>query len=315
MTLVQRLEYRLPPPLVERRDCHDVPSERVAAWPQERGMFDDAEELFLKSPLAAPAANQLELQGLLYAVAFGEEAEALMLINSADALNSEAKVQLDVKDSTGRTALHCIIIGSVPICMSGQRGLVQVLRGLIEAVWGLATEVRLLRDTQDPPAQNRPSEASSTGEWELVEEQSAVPGAPTGFNSTIRFEAESGVPPTPAFLVSLALKRLRSSKEATEERAREAFCAGYWYRIGLKCSVPLTSHYKPALPPAHWLVQSGSEICNIARTTTRREADVFVAQRAEARIIEAFPSLTELQIFCAGAQIFVPALLRWKSEN
>ncbi|CAL1171743.1 unnamed protein product [Cladocopium goreaui] len=100
MTLVQRLEYRLPPPLVERRDCHDVPSE-------ERGMFDDAEELFLKSPLAAPAANQLELQGLLYAVAFGEEAEALMLINSADALNSEAKVQLDVKDSTGRTALHC----------------------------------------------------------------------------------------------------------------------------------------------------------------------------------------------------------------
>ena len=30
-----------------------------SAWSQERGMFDDAEELFLKSPLAAPAANQL----------------------------------------------------------------------------------------------------------------------------------------------------------------------------------------------------------------------------------------------------------------
>ena len=61
--------------------------------------------------------------------------------------------------------------------------------------------------------------------------------------------------PTPDFLVQLAQKSVRSQKVAAVDRAREAFCAGYWFRIGLKCEVNLSSSYSPSLPPAHWVVE------------------------------------------------------------
>ena len=77
------------------------------------------------------------------------------------------------------------------------------------------------------------------------------------------------------FLVQLAQKSVRSQKVAAVDRAREAFCAGYWFRIGRKCEVNLSSSYSPSLPPAHWVVRRGSEICNIARTVSRREANLF----------------------------------------
>ena len=99
-----------------------------------------------------------------------------------------------------------------------------------------------------------------------------MPGAPVGFNSTIKFQVEEGPPPTPDFLVSLAKKKLRSAADSAEDR-----------------------------------------VSNFARTSTCN----FDVQRGReivgAVIVERFPSVTELQIFCAGAQVPVPPLVKWKS--
>ena len=84
-----------------------------------------------------------------------------------------------------------IIPGSVPTCMGVQR-ILQALNSLIEAVLSLAREVRSLQAPE--PIARQPSE---------------VPGAPTDFDPTIRFEVESGVPPTLDFLVQFAQKLRR----------------------------------------------------------------------------------------------------------
>lgn len=104
LAFMKRLDERLPPPLISHQECQ----EKLAERPSEvRGLYDDVEEHFLRSHLEAPAVNAVELQGLLFTVAFGDEAEALMMISSADAMGKPTEVQLDVKDSNGRTALHC----------------------------------------------------------------------------------------------------------------------------------------------------------------------------------------------------------------
>eukprot|EP00435_Cladocopium_sp_Y103_P059506 s1586_g21.t1 len=157
------------------------------------------------------------------------------------------------------------------------------------------------------------TEEEDLGDWEIVEEQSTVPGAPVDFNSSIRFQLEDGPPATPEFLVRLAQKKLRSAVASAETRAREAFCAGFWFRITILCDVKLESSYHPALPPSVWLVQKDEGIFNLARTSTRKEAEKLCQSLQQAVIVERFPSLTELQIFCAGAQVPVPPLLKWRS--
>jgi len=101
------------------------------------------------------------------------------------------------------------------------------ISSLAEAVRSVATELARARE---PPVPDKTEEADLGG-WELVEEQAFVPGAPGGFNSTIRFELESGPPSTPGFLVDLAKRKLRSAVASPVDRARAAFCAGYWFAV------------------------------------------------------------------------------------
>ena len=108
-------------------------------------------------------------------------------------------------------------------CMSGLDRVAAAISGLAEAVRSLAFELGRARR----PVTLETSEAD-LGECELIEEQSFVPGAPVGFNSTIKFQVEEGPPPTPDFLVSLAKKKLRSAADSTEDRvsnfARTSTC-------------------------------------------------------------------------------------------
>ena len=78
-----RLEPHVPPPLVALQELKREPR------PPGPEM-----ELLLE-----PSATPLALEGLLGAVAFGHEAEALMLISGG--------APLDHRDAEGRTALHC----------------------------------------------------------------------------------------------------------------------------------------------------------------------------------------------------------------
>ena len=67
-------------------------------------------------------------------------------------------------------------------------GIASAIRYLAEAIRGLATEIS--RSRQASSSAEVPEE--ELGEWEVIEEQSSVPGAPLDFNATIRFEAETG---------------------------------------------------------------------------------------------------------------------------
>ena len=87
---------------------------------------------------------------------------------------------------------------------------------------------------------------------------------------TIKFQVEEGPLSTPDFLVSLAKKKLRSAADSTEDRARAAFSAGYWFRVACTCGVSLTSSYNPVFP---WMVQKDRGVSNFARTSARKEAE------------------------------------------
>lgn len=190
-------------------------------------------------------------------------------------------------------------------------GIASAIRYLAEAIRGLATEIS--RSRQASSSAEVPEE--ELGEWEVIEEQSSVPGAPSDFNATIRFEAETGPPPIPEFLLALARKKLRSTKASAEDRAAAAFSEGFWCRIGWLCNVELASNYNPVLPPTIWLIQNDQGISNLARTTSRREAERLCASIPGASVVQKFPTVTELQIFCAGAQLPVPPLVRWTSAQ
>ncbi|CAE7566614.1 invs-b [Symbiodinium sp. CCMP2592] len=103
---------RLPPPLALPGSLPDKALLRAPA--EDRAIYDEGDESFIKSHRELPAMNPLELQGLLFTVAFGDEPDALMLISSAGddppgskPLEKEKKAELDAKDQHGRTALHC----------------------------------------------------------------------------------------------------------------------------------------------------------------------------------------------------------------
>eukprot|EP00435_Cladocopium_sp_Y103_P029345 s317_g7.t1 len=181
--------------------------------------------------------------------------------------------------------------------------------GMRNAIGALAREIGRLRSGGEAG----PGAEPEVGEWELIEEQQFFPGAPPSFNATIKFQAEEGPPEIPACVLAWAQKKLRSSKEPTIKRAEAAFSAGYWFRVGQLCEVELTSSYNPVLAPSTWLIQKDQGVSNLVRASTRKEADLLCSSIPGARIIEKFPSVTELQIFCAGAQ--VPNLLALGGEQ
>ena len=200
---------------------------------------------------------------------------------------------------------------SGPTCMSHFERLATALSNLAEAIRGVAEELGRARESPPPIA----SEPLLPGDWELIEDQSSVPGEPSDYNATLRIAVEDGPPPTPEFCLSLARLKLRSARRNPEERAREAFVAGFWFRVSLLVSCAWPSEYSPLLPPSTWLVRSGTGISDFARTNSRREAERFCEDQEGASIVEKFPSVTELQIFCAGAQLPVPPLVQWKRRN
>lgn len=69
--------------------------------------------------------------------------------------------------------------------MSGLEKIASAITSL--AVRGLASEVGRSRG---PIVLD--TEKAGSAEWELVEEQASVPGAPVGFNASIKFQLEEG---------------------------------------------------------------------------------------------------------------------------
>ena len=193
----------------------------------------------------------------------------------------------------------------------GSSHLQEDLRALTQAIQALTLAVEGQPSESSPLAQ-RPSRPVSTLEgWQLVEDSAPIAGAPLDFTQkepVILFE--EGPPDTPQFCYDLAKKRLSSAKANAADRARAAYVAGFWARAFWKCHTDYHSDYKPGLQAVHWVLRKG-EGFDLLRVTSQRDCDRLVAEFEDIVFLEKLPSLTELNIFCAGATVPVPPLWRW----
>lgn len=147
--------------------------------------------------------------------------------------------------------------------------------------------------------------------WELVEE--SVEGPSLGFYPTSRYsEVESGPPDIPPILLSVA-SRLSSAEPGSVVRAKRAFACGFWAR----CALETCSPYKGApvsLPLADtvWIVLRVGNSFSY-RVSSKADLSRLLALKGRHEpIYQGFPSATEVQIFCAGCNIAVPPLFKWK---
>ena len=69
------------------------------------------------------------------------------------------------------------------------------------------------------------------------------------------------------------------------------------------------------LHSTHWIILRGEGLVEPIRTGSRKQANLALTRLTESTIIEEFPSLTELQVFCLGARIDIPALKQCRRNN
>lgn len=203
-----------------------------------------------------------------------------------------------------------------PTCMSDR--LSQDLRDLTQAIQQLTLVTRDLVAHRGGASSSVDLDLRSGGnlQWELVQESTAVPGVPEEFlRHPPHVAFEQGPPETPEFCIQLAKKHLSSSKSGTEERAREAYRAGFWLRAFWTCHTDYQSTYRPGVAPrTHWVLRKGDGL-DFVRTTTQADSDRLERAFPDIVFVEKFPTLTELHIFCAGASIAVPPLWRWTASQ
>ena len=206
--------------------------------------------------------------------------------------------------------------------MSDPERLRQDLQSLTQALRDLTLATTELTDRRagggevEAASSQEHTTPSRRGGWELVTDGTAIPGPPPDFLSRpVVVEFESGPPELLEFCLRLAKKNFTSSKGSAEDRAWEAFKAGFWVRAFWTCKAERSVPYKPGVSNyAHWILRKGSDF-DFVRVTSQADADRLVADYPDIAQVERLPSLTELHIFCAGASIPVPPLWRWSATQ
>ena len=159
-------------------------------------------------------------------------------------------------------------------------------------------------------------EVKEQSDWELVELASLAPGV-SDPNRPYPFAArpaEEGPPELPHQFLQLARAKLLSKVLPAHTRAKRAFDSGFWARVSLDTCTPYEPLERiPALSPCHWIVLRGPGVAEPIRACTQREAWAAIHHFDSTVISEEFASLTELQLFCVGARIEIPAL--WRCRN
>ena len=142
-----------------------------------------------------------------------------------------------------------------------------------------------------------------------------IPGAPFDYlQKPVVIEFEEGPPDTPDFCLDLARRHLSSSKASPEDRAKEAFRAGFWARAVWTCHTEHSSTYKPLVAGStQWVLRKGVGF-DLVRVATQADCEKLILNYQDVVLLDKLPSLTELHIYCAGASVPVPPLWRWKSN-
>ena len=127
---------------------------------------------------------------------------------------------------------------------------------------------------------------------------------------------DDGPGPTPQILINHATRKLSARHPGVDVRARRAFVAGYWARIALDTDTP----YRPAdpIPPLkyyYWVVLKCPAFEGAALFRDRVDFGRAIENDVDNCIYEAFPSFTEVEIFCCGANRPVPRLATWRRRH
>lgn len=155
--------------------------------------------------------------------------------------------------------------------------------------------------------------------WILIEEEEVLP---TGFkDERIRRVVEDGPGPTPQELVSLGKSRLTGTDPGYEARVRRAYVAGFWAWVALATN----TDYSPAEPigiadTQFVVLRSWSHDPRTVKLPVRVRTKSDLVQLvgklpSPGAVVQSFASLTEVQVFCGGANLPVPPLLQWRSQR
>lgn len=146
-------------------------------------------------------------------------------------------------------------------------------------------------------------------EWEVVEgEQEVSPDL--ALNLKFRTVEDGPLPPQ-VELVRLVESILKSSAVPAKDRLTRALKAGHWAWAAWQTDTSYVPEGSIAgLASNHFVVVRAAGHSEPFRVSSRRELHKFVDLSSSWTIVEEFPSLTEVQIFCSVLQIKVPACRR-----
>ena len=152
--------------------------------------------------------------------------------------------------------------------------------------------------------------------WILVEEEETLP---TGYkDSRISRIVEDGPGPTPPALISLGKSRLTGVDPGYETRVRRAYVAGFWAWAAVETHTEYTSADPICLPDTHFVVLRAwtfnpRHVQLPVRVRTKSDLTQLLGPLpAPGAIVQGFSSLTEVQVFCGGANVSVPPLYQWR---
>ena len=152
-------------------------------------------------------------------------------------------------------------------------------------------------------------------------ESSVRPYIPLGFQTLAAIRAtganilEDGPPELPqdcVFFASCSLSNTLVPKP--EIRALRAYRLGFWDKKSVECDVKQlqSSEVSVILPTWHWIVLRAKDWKLPVRFDRKADFDRFSCQEV-VEVAQEFSSLAEVEIYCFGAAIEVPHLLRWRN--
>ena len=209
-------------------------------------------------------------------------------------------------------------LGFVATCMS-DRSLAQLtfaIERLILSTDRLSSQIERLVSSQPSSSSQHTGPSVSTepeGRQLLpsLDELSRVP-FPDKFELhclTARYrDIEEGPGPTPDFCLKAASDRLSNKAPGTAARAKEAFAAGFWTHTAIQtCTAYHPRELFAGTKKQHWVVLR-STFSEPFRTCTWRDVQKICDTNHADFVCETFESITEVEIYCFGAQAPVPSL-------
>ena len=149
------------------------------------------------------------------------------------------------------------------------------------------------------------------------------PYIPLGFQTIAAIRAtgyhtvEEGPPELPPDCVFFAKCTLSDTLTPKPEiRALRAYRLGFWDKASVDCCVEQfpSSEVTVDLPTWHWVVLRTKGWNLPVRFDRQADFDRFSCQET-IEVCQTFSSLAEIEIYCFGAAIEVPTLLRWRSQR